>query len=155
MTQAVSEGKLLWQPSLAQQSACRMADYVRFLADTRGLAFSEYAELYAWSTRELGEFWASIAEYFQVKLGTPAAPGPSGELPWAHWFEGATLNYAEHALRKRDEHVALVARNERGERRTWTRAELATDVARARAGLRRLGVGRGDRVAPPHGRRTA
>ena len=147
MTQAVSEGKLLWQPSLAQQSACRMADYVRFLADTRGLAFSEYAELYAWSTRELGEFWASIAEYFQVKLGTPAAPGPSGELPWAHWFEGATLNYAEHALRKRDEHVALVARNERGERRTWTGAELATDVARARAGLRRLGVGRGDRVA--------
>ncbi|MEI9954257.1 MAG: AMP-binding protein [Pseudomonadota bacterium] len=43
--------------------------------------------------------------------------------------------------------MALVARNEHGERRTWTRAELADDVARARAGLRRLGVRRGDRVA--------
>jgi len=147
MSDAVSEGKLLWQPSVAQQKDSRIADYLRFLGRTRGLAFSEYAELYAWSIRELGEFWASIAEYFQVKFQRSAAPGPTGELPWAHWFEGATLNYAEHALRQRDERVALVARTEHGERRAWTRAELASDVARARAGLRRLGVGRGDRVA--------
>ncbi|HKO53971.1 MAG TPA: acetoacetate--CoA ligase [Polyangiaceae bacterium] len=150
MTNAVSEGQLLWQPSFAQQSASRMADYLRFLAQTRGLVFSEYAELHAWSTRELGEFWASIAEYFEVKFVTTAAPGPTGELPWAHWFPGATLNYAEHALRPRDlrnDQLALVARSEHGERRTWTRAQLADDVARARAGLRRLGVRRGDRVA--------
>ncbi len=82
-----------------------------------------------------------------MKFRTSAAPGPTGALPWAHWFEGATLNYAEHALSLRDQRLALVARSEHGERRTWTRAELASDVARARAGLRRLGVGRGDRVA--------
>ena len=68
MTKPVIEGELLWQPSFAQQSGSRMADYVRFLTRTRGLAFSEYAELYAWSIRELGEFWVSIAEYFQVKF---------------------------------------------------------------------------------------
>ena len=147
MTSEVSEGKLLWQPSLAQQAGSRISEYLQFLERSRGLAFSEYAELYAWSITELGEFWASIAEYFQVKFWASAAPGPTGELPWAHWFEGATLNYAEHALRLRDEGVALVARGELGERRTWTRAELASDVARARAGLRRLGVHRGDRVA--------
>jgi len=147
MTDAVTEGTLLWQPSLAQQKASRMADYLRFLERTRGLVFSEYAQLYQWSTSELGEFWLSIAEYFQVNFWTKAAPGPTGALPIAHWFEGATLNYAEHALRQRDERVALVARNEQGERRTWTRAQLADDVARARAGLRRLGVGSGDRVA--------
>jgi acetoacetyl-CoA synthetase len=147
MTDAVTEGKLLWQPGLAQRKASRMADFLRFLARTRGLAFSEYAELYAWSTRDLGDFWSSIAEYFEVKLQTRGEPGPTGALPCAHWFEGATLNYAEHALEQRDQHVALVARGEQGERRTWTRAELADDVARARAGLRRLGVQRGDRVA--------
>ena len=147
MTGEVSEGELLWQPSLEQRESCRMADYMRFLKRTRGLNFSGYAELYAWSTCELGPFWSSIVEYFQVNLHSPAAAGPTGQLPWAHWFEGATLNYAEHALRQRDERVALVARSEQGERRTWSRAQLADDVARARAGLRRLGVRRGDRVA--------
>jgi len=147
MTDAVSEGTLLWQPSLAQQKASRMADYLCFLERTRGLAFAEYAQLYNWSTSELGDFWLSIAEYFQVNFRTVAAPGPTGALPGAHWFEGATINYAEHALRQRDERVALVARSEQAERRTWTRAQLADDVARARAGLRRLGVGPGDRVA--------
>jgi acetoacetyl-CoA synthetase len=146
MTDAVSEGTLLWQPSLAEQKASRMADYLRFLERTRGLDFADYAQLYNWSTTELGDFWASLAEYFGVKFRTSAAPGPTGWLPRAHWFEGATLNYAEHALSLRDEHIALVARNEGGERRTWTRGELADAVARARAGLRRLGVGPGDRV---------
>jgi len=147
MTDAVSEGTLLWQPSLAEQKASRMADYLCFLERTRGLAFAEYAQLYNWSTSELGDFWLSIAEYFHVNFRTVAAPGPTGALPAAHWFEGATLNYAEHALRQRDERIALVARNEQGERRTWTRAQLADGVARARVGLRRLGVGPGDRVA--------
>src|SRR6188768_67282 len=146
MTHAVSEGTLLWQPSVAQQKASRIADYLSFLARTRGLDFASFAQLYNWSVAELGQFWASIAEYFQVQFDTSAPPGPTGTLPSAHWFEGATLNYAEHALARRDQRVALVSRNESGERRTWTRAELAEAVARASAGLRRLGVRRGDRV---------
>ena len=147
MTEPVLEGQLLWSPSEAQQQQSRMAAYLAYLERTRGLHFAGYAELYAWSVSELGDFWASIADYFGVKWRSSAPAGPTGALPWAHWFAGATLNYAEHALRVRDEKLAVVARNELGERRTWTRAELADDVARARAGLRRLGVTRGDRVA--------
>ena len=147
MTEPVFEGELLWSPSAAQQQQSRMADYLGYLERTRGLRFADYAALYAWSVSELGKFWLSIADYFGVKWCSPGAPGPTGALPWAHWFEGATLNYAEHALRSRDERIAVIARNERGERRTWSRAQLADDVARARTGLRRLGVTRGDRVA--------
>ncbi|MET0792803.1 MAG: acetoacetate--CoA ligase, partial [Polyangiaceae bacterium] len=147
MTELVKEGDLLWQPSAASRSQSRLSDYLGYLERTRGLKFQEYAELYAWSISELTEFWASVADYFEVKFRAPAAPGPVGALPWVHWFEGATLNYAEHALRLRGEELAVVACNERGERRVWTRAQLADDVARARAGLRRFGVVRGDRVA--------
>ena len=147
MTEPVLEGQLLWSPSEAQQQQSRMADYLAYLGRTRGSSFAGYEDLYAWSVTELGDFWSSIADYFGVKWRSSAAAGPTGALPWARWFEGATLNYAEHALRVRDDKCAVVARNELGERRTWTRAELADDVARARAGLRRLGVARGDRVA--------
>ena len=147
MTEPVKEGDLLWQPSEAERAQSRLSDYLAYLEQRRGSKFQSYDELYAWSVSELSAFWTSIADYFAVKFRTPAAAGPSGALPFAHWFEGATLNYAEHALRLRGEELAVVACNERGERRTWTRAQLADDVARARAGLRRFGVVRGDRVA--------
>ncbi len=143
----VKEGQLLWQPTELQRAQSRMADYLRYLARTRGLHFDDYASVQHWSVTELREFWGSIVEYFSLKLDLSGAPSPSGTLPHVRWFAGATLNYAEHALRVRDDKIAVVARSEHGPRRTWTRAELAHDVARARAGLRRLGVGRGDRVA--------
>jgi acetoacetyl-CoA synthetase len=138
---------VLWQPTSPQRAQSRIADYIGYLERTRGLRFDDYASLYAWSVSELGEFWTSLADYFGVEFATRAVAGPSGALPHAHWFEGATLNYAQHALRERGDEVALVARTESGLRRVWTRAELARDVACARVGLRRLGVARGDRVA--------
>ncbi len=147
MSEAVKEGDLLWQPSEASRAAARLSDYLGYLERTRGLKFEDYPGLYAWSVSKLAAFWASIAEYFGVKFRALAAPGPTGALPFSHWFEGATLNYAEHALRWRGDELAIVACTEQGERRTWTRTELADDVARARAGLRRFGVMRGDRVA--------
>jgi acetoacetyl-CoA synthetase len=71
-------------------------------------------------------------------------------MPGAVWFPGATLNYAEHALgavaERRDE-VALVARSQTRDGADITWAHLADGVARCRAGLVRLGVGPGDRVA--------
>ncbi|MEO8900522.1 MAG: acetoacetate--CoA ligase [Polyangiaceae bacterium] len=147
MPEPVKEGAVLWQPTELQRAESRISDYVAFLARTRGLNFDDYSSLYAWSVTELAEFWWSIAEYFGVRFAPPADPGPRGALPSAHWFEGAQLNYAEYALRERGDEIAVIARSEAGQRRAWTRAELAHDVACARAGLKRLGVGVGDRVA--------
>ncbi len=70
-------------------------------------------------------------------------------MPGASWFPGAELSYAEHALARRDDHPALIARSEtRGLESSVTvsYAELAQQVAAVRAGLVRLGVARGDRV---------
>jgi acetoacetyl-CoA synthetase len=71
-------------------------------------------------------------------------------MPGARWFPGATLNYAEHALHPAeggaDGDTAIVALREDGRRVARTYGELRADVARARAGLVELGVGRGDRV---------
>src|SRR5664279_551513 len=88
------EGQVLWQPTEQQRAQSRLADYIGYLQRTRGLRFDDYASLYAWSVTELGQFWTSIAEYFGVAFTTRSAAGPSGALPRAHWFEGATLNYA-------------------------------------------------------------
>jgi acetoacetyl-CoA synthetase len=68
-------------------------------------------------------------------------------MPGAEWFPGATLNYAEHALAPgSDAGLAVVFVREDGLEREVTRGELRDHVGRARAGLVRAGVGRGDRV---------
>jgi acetoacetyl-CoA synthetase len=68
-------------------------------------------------------------------------------MPGARWFQGARLNYAEHALAREDDGLALVVRREDGRAADVWRADLRASVGAAAAGLRRLGVGSGDRVA--------
>ena len=68
-------------------------------------------------------------------------------MPGAHWFPGATLNYAERALRRQDDHPALIAGSESGAASSVSYSELRERVGAVAAGLRRLGVGRGDSVA--------
>ena len=69
-------------------------------------------------------------------------------MPGAKWFEGAELNYAEHALRNtRPEEPAIVHRSE-GQPLLGTVSwqELNDKVAALAAGLKASGVRRGDRV---------
>ena len=71
----------------------------------------------------------------------------SREMPGARWFEGAELNYAEVLFgRLADDRPAFLSQSERHPLREVSAAELRETVAAAAAGLRRLGVGRGDRV---------
>jgi acetoacetyl-CoA synthetase len=124
-----------------------MTAFMQFLQETRGLTLRDYDALYGWSVRELPAFWSALAEFFQVQFHEPPRTILSGQMPAAHWFDGATLNYAEHALRAASEGLAVIARSEEGARVEYSYGELRERVARARAGLLRLGVVRGDRVA--------
>src|SRR6478609_8169710 len=145
--QSAGEGALLWEPSAERLASARMGHFMRWLELERGLRFASYQELWRWSVTDVGQFWQALVRYFEVPLGGSGEPALVGELPDAHWFPNATLNYAEQLLRRRDGHVAIVARAEDGSRRSLTYDELAAEVARARAGLARAGVKRGDRVA--------
>ena len=93
------------------------------------------------------EFWARAAD----------------ELPWFRkwdsvferddpsfrWFVGAQTNLAyncldHHVANGRGDNTALIYVNERGERRRFTYREMAAEVERVAAGLRALGIGKGD-----------
>jgi acetoacetyl-CoA synthetase len=144
---ATGEGELLWEPSADRVLASRMAHFMRWLGRENGRSFNDYAELWAWSVEHVGPFWVALARYFEVTLGGATEPVLVGKMPDARWLPNATVNYAEQLLRRRDAHLALVACTEDGSRSTLSYAELAEQVARARAGLQRAGVKRGDRVA--------
>ncbi|MFC0106241.1 acetoacetate--CoA ligase [Kibdelosporangium aridum] len=123
--------------------------YLRWLADERGQQFADYQQLWRWSVTDLAGFWSSIWDFCGVRAHTPYEQVlGSREMPGAQWFTGATLNYAEHAVGTPADadQVAIVAYSQTRQHIELTFGQLRDQVARVRYGLRKLGVGRGDRV---------
>jgi acetoacetyl-CoA synthetase len=143
-------GATLWEPSDRTIREARITRYLAWLAQ-RGRSFTGYDQLWQWSVAESAEFWSSIWDYFGV-LGR-RGDGPvlsGGPMPDVGWFESSTLNYARNALRTartRPGQTAVVFRSETGQASALTYGELARETARVAAGLRALGVTKGDRVA--------
>ncbi|MFY1687729.1 acetoacetate--CoA ligase [Plantactinospora sp. WMMB782] len=144
-------GEVLWTPPPAGDDRSRIGDYLRWLRRHRGLDFADYAALWQWSVTDLAGFWRSIWDYFEVRAHTePTATLVDPTMPGTRWFPGATLNYAEHVLRMPgmgDDEPVVIAHSQTRAPVTLTAAQLREQVRRVRAGLVRLGVGRGDRVA--------
>jgi acetoacetyl-CoA synthetase len=142
---------VLWSPQPDARATTRIGAYLDWLERTRGLAFAEYDELLRWSLDDLDGFWRSIWDHFEVGPPVPRGRGlAESRMPGARWFPDARLNWAEHCLRlagRGDDDVVVIARSQSRDRIGLTVAELRDEVARVRTGLRRLGVGRGDRVA--------
>ncbi|HVU03382.1 MAG TPA: acetoacetate--CoA ligase [Polyangiaceae bacterium] len=143
----VAEGTRLFTPSPEAAERSRMRKFARWVEERHGLSLPTYVDLHRWSVTELETFWEDVARFFDVKLGDYAAVLTSRDMPGCRWFPGAKLNYAETALRRTGWEIAVISHREGGPREVLSWDELRDQVARARAGLRRLGVRCGDRVA--------
>lgn len=139
----------LWTPSVERVAATRMDGFRRFVNQHHDMQLADYSALHAWSVTERKAFWQAIIEFFDIRFSQqPNAVLQEGSaMPSAHWFPGATLNFAEHLLRRRDNHTALVAIGEDGSREQLSYAELAAHVAGLQRSLKEAGVSVGDRVA--------
>ncbi|KRB80730.1 acetoacetyl-CoA synthetase [Sphingomonas sp. Root710] len=131
----------------------QMQLYREWLHRELGLEFEDYAAMWRWSTDDLEAFWRSIWNYHQIETRTPfaAALGESTESG-ATWFKGAQVNYARHVFRHVDSaetcgQPAIIADDESGQVRQLSWKELRRQTYSLALELRRLGVGRGDRVA--------
>ena len=140
---------VLWTPPDDVLSTSQLGRYLSWLADTKGRRYTGYPELWDWSVSDLEGFWESIWQFFEVRAHAPYERVLSSrEMPGARWFEGSRLNYAEHALGTPEDsdRIAVIAHSQTRAPIELTFGELREQVARARAGLERLGVGPGDRV---------
>jgi acetoacetyl-CoA synthetase len=142
----VHEGDLLWTPSPQRAGASALARFLK----RNGLDPADSQAAWRWSIEDSGRFWDALWSFGGV-IGE-RGDGPalaSREMPGARWYPNARLNYAENAL-ERDwpsEKVAFIAAREDGRRVGLTMPQLKEAVGRTAAGLKKLGVGPGDRVA--------
>jgi acetoacetyl-CoA synthetase len=149
-------GDTLWTPSAESAARSEIVRYIRWLAAnggpdvTNGTDIPGYRQLWQWSVDETAAFWSSIWDFFGVLGSRGSGPVLTGQMPEADWFAGSTLNYARNALHRsgvEPDRTAVIYSSEAGRAGRLTYSELASRVARVRAGLQDLGIGMGDRVA--------
>ena len=142
---------LLWTPSPARIERSRISHYIQWLA-SKGKHFSDYQNLWQWSTDHIEEFWASVWEYFDVQCSVPYESVVSDhQMPATRWFEGARLNFVQQLFRFNADAAstskdAIVAESETRGRITLSWDDLREQVTAIANTLRALGVGPGDRV---------
>jgi acetoacetyl-CoA synthetase len=138
---------VLWQPPSDVRETSRIGRWMRWLEENRALTFADYDAVWRWSVDDLEGFWSSVWDHFGIRGRPGERVLGSRAMPGAQWFPGATVNYAENVLAGvAPNDVAVVARSQTRAPFELTGEQLSDQVARARAGLQRLGVSRGERV---------
>ena len=133
-----------WSPTERYLARSRL----RRFAGANGL--DSYDALLRWATDDLERFWRAVDRDLGLVWTAPytRAMDTSAGLPWTTWWTGGRMNYVGTALRSERgaDRLATIAERDDGtvERRTY--AELRTEVLHFAAGLRALGVTKGDRV---------
>jgi acetoacetyl-CoA synthetase len=153
----------IWVPTAERIQRAKMTaflEHVRRVKPAGADQVRDYPTLYRWSIEHGDAFWPEVWRF----CGVLADERPGGS-PWEkvvvgldrmappdpvlgpRWFLGARLNFAENLLRYDDEHPALVFWNELGHQRSVSYRELRAQVSVLAAGLERLGISPGDRIA--------
>ncbi|MFD3564442.1 acetoacetate--CoA ligase [Streptomyces sp. NPDC058686] len=144
----------LWKPDQEFIAEAQITRFQAWASEHYGApADGGYEALHRWSVTELDTFWKAVADWFDIRFTTPCTRVLGDRsMPGAEWFPGATLNYAEHALRTatdpaRADTPAILHVDETHEPRPVTWAELRRQVGSLAAELRTIGVRPGDRVS--------
>ncbi len=143
-------GDTLWTPRPDWRETTEIGRFMNWLRDERGRNLRDYDELWRWSVTDLEGFWGGVWDFYGIRAATPyerALAKPT--MPGAEWFTGALLNYAEHLVGTEEDRdrTAVVARSQTRPPFELSFGELRELAGRVRAGLQRLGVSKGDRVA--------
>ncbi len=139
----------IWTPAPEQVQATQIYRFMQRVNQSCQLNLTTYEQLYRWSNAAPAEFWRQI----WTQCGVIGQESDSTTLvdadlmPGARWFPSARLNFAENLLRYRDDHTAIIFRNETSQRRSLSYRELFQQTAMLAAGLKEAGIQPGDIVA--------
>ncbi|GAA4353711.1 AMP-binding protein [Variovorax defluvii] len=139
----------VWRPEAGHLARSRLA------AAMKRWGFATLEEFHRASVDRPEWFWPAAAEDLGIplrgKVETVRDEARGRVFP--QWFKGATLNAVESCVDRhasdpvQAQQTAVVYEGDSGQRRSLSFGELKREVDRFAAGLRRLGVGKGDRVA--------
>jgi acetyl-CoA synthetase len=148
MAQFEFGGEIAWRPTPEYIERSRLTAFIR----KHGLR--DYAELMQRSSTDLDWFWRAVLDDLGIQFYDPyeMVLDTSSGIARTRWCVGGRMNVAHNCLDRWmgtdvEHRAALHWEGEEGGTRTLTYRELRQAVHRCANGLRRMGIGRGDRVA--------
>ncbi len=142
-----STPRLLWRPSEQFKVSSNLHNYINWLEENKGISAHSYHELWQWSVDKSEDFWKTIWDYFEIISHSPYRKVLSGSMPDAKWFEGASVNYAEHIFRNNlSDQPAIQFKREGRKMIEISWSEMKMKVASVAKALKDMGVEKGDRV---------
>lgn len=138
---------ILWRPKNPEKS--QMWQFLTYINHHYSLQLTDYPSLHQWSIQHSADFWHALWLYIPIIADQQPKNifVPGKNMQTAKWFQGATLNFAENLLVRRDDHPALIFTNELRQRREYSYHALFQAVAKFAAYLSLKGVQPNDRVA--------
>ena len=137
----------VWQPS---PDVIERAQVTRLI---RQMGLPNYDALYQCSIEDPGHYWQEVNRFLGIKWRRAAEryADLSEGLPFPKWFPGGELNWVDTILHYADDpsarnQAAIIAETEDGRVSSLTYQELRQHVLGFASGLRRLGLGPGDRI---------
>ena len=137
-----------WQPDAAAAAQTALWRFMTTCGQPVGTGSAVYHDFWRWSVEQKETFWSNLWDFCDVigdKSGPVFVAGTS--FKDSRFFPQAKINFAENLLRRRDDTVAIVFRDENKVERQLTFAGLYDRVSQLRQHLQSLGVTAGDRVA--------
>ena len=140
--------EVAWQPT---PEYVENANVTRLM---RAHGIESIGELRRRSVEDMEWFWDAVVKDMGIEFTTPyeRVLDSSGGIAWTKWFVGGRVNLTHncvdrHVASGRADRLAVIGEGEVGEVRTYTYAGLKHEVDAIAAGLRELGIGKGDPVA--------
>lgn len=135
-----------WQPT---HSYRERANATRFM---RAHGIDSYEDLVVRSQEDIEWFWGAVVEDLGIEFSTPYREvlDTQAGIEWSLWFSGGEINLAHNTVdrwaRDTPDSRAIVWEGEDGRTATLTYAQMRAEVDSFAAGLRDLGLGKGDAV---------
>ncbi len=138
---------IVWRPDDTIRLKSRLQAFLAYCG------MDSYEALYRRSVEDVPWFTENVLTFLNIRFDRPYSQllDLSRGMPWAQWCAGGGLNIAQSCL---DQHLAterasvpaVIWEGEEGHTRSITYAELFFMVENGSAGLRALGIRRGDAV---------
>lgn len=139
----------IWQPSEHELDRSRLAKAMKHWG------FDDLAALHRHSVDDPVAFWAKAVFDLGIAFSQPWSEfvDTSGGYEFPRWFTGGKINVVENCVERHAadpvaaSRPAVIYEGDNGTRTEMTFAEMANEVERISAGLRAIGIEKGDRVS--------